>query len=123
MANANLYVGTSSMWAAALGLAPSKDVFWSNSSESYCSGPLHADCQKSSRYPLAHEPFPEVQAAVALLTAGPVGPGDKIGAANKSLLMATCRADGLLLKPGYVSSPISPTRPLLPASLFSTLYS
>ena len=33
--NANLYIGVSSMIAAALGLAPSKDVFWSNSSETY----------------------------------------------------------------------------------------
>ena len=30
--NANLYLGTSSILSAALGLAPSKDVFWSNSS-------------------------------------------------------------------------------------------
>ena len=89
------------MWSAALGLAPSKDVFWSNSSESYCKGPLHLkDCLKS-KYSHASEPHPEVQAAVALLSAGPVGPGDKIGAANKSLLMQTCRDDGLLLKPSY----------------------
>jgi hypothetical protein len=36
---------------------------------------------------------------VALLSAGPVGPGDAIGAANTSLLLSTCRSDGLLLKP------------------------
>lgn len=36
--NANLYVGTSSMLAASLGLAPSKDVFWSNSTQR-CSTP------------------------------------------------------------------------------------
>eukprot|EP01051_Picozoa_sp_SAG22_P000911 SAG22_NODE_30_length_28348_cov_12.488584_8_plen_335_part_00 len=140
------------MWAAALGLAPSKDVFWSNSTESYCAGKLGLDCH-ASRYSHAKEPFPAVQAAVALLSAGaldrslsgaaswdhqpascpyiscvqppppsnwrpndcaappgnvrtkfiagPVGPGDKIGAANKTLLLSTCRADGLLLKPGY----------------------
>ena len=33
--NGNLYVGTSSIFAAALGLAPSKDVFWSNSTQRY----------------------------------------------------------------------------------------
>lgn len=37
--NANLFVGTSSMLAAALGLAPSKDVFWSSSSERSASRP------------------------------------------------------------------------------------
>ena len=54
-----------------------------------------------SRYSHAFEPYPELQTAVALLSAGPVGPGDKIGSANKTLLMSTCRSDGLLLKPGY----------------------
>ena len=61
--NANIYVGTSSMLSAALGLAPSKDVFWSNSSTRY--SPFAKD---KSKYPLAHEPFPELQAAVAVLS-------------------------------------------------------
>jgi len=91
--NANLYVGMSSMFAASLGLAPSKDVFWSNSTECYEG---HA-----SRYTQASEPYPELQTAVAVLSAGPVGPGDKLGSANKTLLMSTCNADGLLLKPSY----------------------
>lgn len=96
--NANLYVGASSLFAAALGLAPSKDVFWSNATQRYPAAPAAGH---SPRYKTAHEPFPEMQTAVALLTAGPVGPGDQIGAANKSLLLSTCRSDGLLLKPGY----------------------
>ena len=96
--NANLYVGASSMFAAALGLAPSKDVFWSNSTQRY---PQNNPKGHSPRYATAHEPFPELQTAVALLSAGPVGPGDQIGAANTSLLLSTCRGDGLLLKPGY----------------------
>jgi hypothetical protein len=45
--NANLYVGMSSMIAASLGLAPSKDVFWSNSTQSYCEGPFKRNCHKS----------------------------------------------------------------------------
>ena len=52
----------------------------------------------------------EVAAFVCVAQAGPVGPGDKVGSANKSLLMATCRADGLLLKPGYPAT--SAPRPL-----------
>ena len=43
---------------------------------------------------------------MALLSCGPVGPGDKAGSANKTLLMWTCRADGLLLKPGYPATPL-----------------
>eukprot|EP00041_Stephanoeca_diplocostata_P029292 m.861471 g.861471 ORF g.861471 m.861471 type:complete len:361 (-) comp23533_c0_seq2:2151-3233(-) len=100
--NANLYVGTSSMLAAALRLAPSKDVFWSSSSEHY---PLAASGGSPPRYPLAREHFPVLQTVVAALTAGPVAPGDKIGMANASLLGATCRPDGLLLKPGYPATP------------------
>ena len=42
-----------------------------------------------------------LQAAVAALSAGPVGPGDRAGSANKSLLLSTCNAAGKLLKPGY----------------------
>lgn len=72
-ANANLYIGTSSLLAAALGLAPSKDVFWSSSTEKYDKSWFH-----KPRYPSAHESFPELQAAVATLSAGPVGPGDEV---------------------------------------------
>ena len=57
------------------------------------------------KYPHASEPFPELQAAVAVLSTGPVGPGDAAGAANKSLLMSTCNEEGLLLKPGYPAVP------------------
>jgi hypothetical protein len=97
--NANLFVGTSSLLAGALGLAPSKDVWWSNATTRY---PKRAKC----RYADATEPFPEVQGAVAALSAGPVAPGDAIGAANKSLIMRTCRADGTLLSPSLPATPV-----------------
>ena len=51
------------------------------------------------------EPYPWVHAAVASLTAGPVAPGDAIGAANRSQIMRTCRADGMLLKPDRPATP------------------
>ena len=109
--NANLYLGASSMFAAALGLAPSKDIFWSNSSVRYPSSP------PPSKYQGAHEPFPEVQAAVALLSCGPVGPGDRTGAANRTLLLRTCReSDGLLLKPGYPATTLDRVLSLRAAS-------
>ena len=96
----NLYIGTSSMLASALGLAPSKDVWWSNSSARY------TEKTPTPRYPSAFEPYPEVQGAVAALSAGPVAPGDEIGAANKSLIMRTCRVDGLLLPPSLPAMPV-----------------
>ncbi len=43
---------------------------------------------------------------ISNLSAGPVGPGDKIGFADKELLMRTCRTDGLLLKPDKPAMPI-----------------
>lgn len=102
--NANLYVGTSSILAAAMGLAPSKDAFWSSSTEHYPlslpeSGAGTRNKGSPPRYPFAKEHYPEVQAAVAVLSCGPVGPSDAVGEANASLLARTCRSDGLLLKP------------------------
>jgi hypothetical protein len=74
------------MLAWALGLAPFKDVFWSTEE------------QPGNTYNKS-EPNCELQALVSVLSCGGVGPGDKIGLANKELLLKTCRADGLLLKP------------------------
>ena len=65
----NLYTGTSSMLAAALGLAPSKDVFWTTPDQ-----PGYP-----SRYAAAHEAHPALEAAIATFSAGPVAPGDKVG--------------------------------------------
>lgn len=54
------------MFAHSLNLAPFKDTFWTTSNQS------------GSEYSQG-EPYPELQAAVATLTTGPVGPSDKIG--------------------------------------------
>ena len=64
--------------ARALGLNAFKDVFISDR---------------------AAEPYAEVEALLAALSAGPVGIGDAIGRADRELVMRTCRADGLLVKP------------------------
>lgn len=48
----------------------------------------------------------EAEALISILSAGMVGPSDEVGKQNKELLMATCRADGLLLKPDRPAFPI-----------------
>ena len=93
----NLYTGTSSMLAAALGLAPSKDVFWSST----------AQPGFPAKYPAGTvEAHPAVEAAVATYTAGPVAPGDKAGLSNATLLACSCGARGELLKPTYPATPV-----------------
>ena len=44
-------------------------------------------------------PCNRVQAIVVALSTGPVGFSDGVGFTNASLVMTTCRGDGVLLKP------------------------
>lgn len=81
-------IGVSSMFAHALGLAPSKDTLWTSKTQN-----------GNPKYPKKQELWPALQIAVATLSMGPVGPGDMIGATNKDLLMRCCNMDGLILKP------------------------
>ncbi|XP_070576646.1 uncharacterized protein [Ptychodera flava] len=86
-------IGLSSIMYHALGLAPFKDTHWT--SQSQPGDPYHST-----------EPYVELQNVVSLLSTGPVGPGDKIGYMNKSLIMRTCNSDGLLLKPSKPATAI-----------------
>ncbi|VDI03427.1 Hypothetical predicted protein [Mytilus galloprovincialis] len=81
-------IGVSSMFAYALGLAPSKDTFWTSTIQN-----------GNPKYPKKQELWPALQTVVATLSMGPVGPGDMIGATNKDLLMRCCNMEGLILKP------------------------
>mmetsp|Transcript_34884 Transcript_34884/g.81564 ORF Transcript_34884/g.81564 Transcript_34884/m.81564 type:complete len:777 (-) Transcript_34884:61-2391(-) len=80
-------IGTTSILAHALGLAPSKDNFWSNST-------YYLD-----RYNKARELHPEIQSAVSSFSTGPVAPGDKVSAANVSIIVRCCDDSGRLLTP------------------------
>ena len=82
----NWRIGESDLLAFALGVAPFKDTFWTVPVES--GNPYNGS-----------EPSPEIQAAIATLSTGPVYPGDKLGYTNVALLAMSHRADGLLLKP------------------------
>jgi len=88
-------IGVNSMLAWSLGMAPFKDTFWSTK------------FQPGGKYePKVHESNSELQALVSNLSAGTIGPGDKIGCADRTLLLKTCRPDGLLLKPDRPATPI-----------------
>jgi hypothetical protein len=69
--------------ARALGLNPFKDVFLSHGATSLSHG----------------EPYAEIEALLASLSAGPVAIGDQIGATDRDLVKRTCRDDGVLIKP------------------------
>lgn len=84
--NSQWHIGISSILAYALGLAPSKDNFWTTT------------VQPGNPYNL-QEDYPELESAIATYSLGPVGPSDKIGYANRDLIMKSCTADGTLLQP------------------------
>ena len=79
------------MWS--LGVAPYKDTYWTTSA------------QPGNKYAVGYEPEPDMQSLIAILSAGPVLPGDAIGRTNVSLLNMSYRADGLLLKPDRPAFP------------------
>jgi hypothetical protein len=69
--------------ARALGLWPFKDVFLSSAQGEGLDGDRHA----------------ELEALLAALSGGPVGIGDRLGRTRREVVMRTCRADGVLVKP------------------------
>eukprot|EP01113_Clastostelium_recurvatum_P038251 TRINITY_DN569_c0_g1_i3.p1 TRINITY_DN569_c0_g1~~TRINITY_DN569_c0_g1_i3.p1 ORF type:complete len:418 (-),score=101.55 TRINITY_DN569_c0_g1_i3:227-1480(-) len=91
--------GWSSMLAWALGLVPYKDDFWTTESQPNC-------YNMDGRGTHCTEPNTILQTLSAALTAGPVGPSDMIGKMNRTLIMHTCRNDGLLLKADYPAIPL-----------------
>jgi hypothetical protein len=80
-------IGRPSIITWALGVAPAKDVFWTQS------------VQPLSPYGEFKEPNPELQAIVASLSTAPVAFGDRIGYTNATLIKRTCMKDGTLLRP------------------------
>lgn len=101
--NANYWdfnVGPPSMLSWALGILPYKDSFFSRSD---IKGPTAA---MSALFGNWSEPYPAVQALASVLSGGPVAPGDKVGGSNRTLIMQTCREDGILLKAGRPATPL-----------------
>ncbi|KAK6165976.1 hypothetical protein SNE40_022775 [Patella caerulea] len=82
----NWQIGYSSIFAEAMGIAPFKDNFWTTTEQS--GNPYNRS-----------EPNTALQAMIATMSTGPVGPSDKIGTTNVTLLLRCCNAEGLILKP------------------------
>ncbi|XP_046547865.1 uncharacterized protein LOC124257770 isoform X1 [Haliotis rubra] len=89
----NWKIGVTSLFAWAIGIAPFKDIFWTTS------------VQPGNTYN-STEPYPSLHAVVATLSTGPVGIGDMIGGTNKTLIMKSVNADGLILKPSRPATSI-----------------
>ncbi|KAK7077169.1 hypothetical protein SK128_018599 [Halocaridina rubra] len=87
-------IGVTSLVANALGLIPFKDVFWS-SKENHEDTPFKDMSNKDAFV----EPNPHLQAAIATLSGGSVGPGDKAENLDVEVLMRSCDKEGLLLQP------------------------
>jgi hypothetical protein len=84
----NFDISQSSLFYWAIGVAPSKDDYWTTEVQT---GSPYSDNPT--------EPNWQLQALVVGLSTGPNGPSDKIGATNASLVMSTVRGDGLTLQP------------------------
>ena len=92
-----LNYGSAAMFFSAVGVAPSKDNWWSTPNQprprTLPSGP--PPCDGGNRNVTDNY----LHALVATLSTGPVGFSDAIGFNNASLIKATCDSDGRLLKP------------------------
>lgn len=87
-------LGYSSLLAWALAVAPFKDGFYST------------HVQPGGSVGNAVEISPALQAAISLLSMGPVAPGDGVGFSDAALIMRTCTTGGLLLKPSRSATAI-----------------
>ena len=72
------------------------------------------EVQPGSHFAPNTEPNAHIHAISAALSTGPVGFSDGIGFADTALIMRTCRADGLLLRPDAPAT-------TLDAALISTM--
>jgi hypothetical protein len=102
-----LQYGTSAPFFAAVGIAPSKDNWWSTPNQPkprvLPSGP--PPCDGGSRN--VTNVF--LHALVATLSTGPVGFADALGYSNATLIRATCDSSGKLLKPSVPLAAIDRT--------------
>eukprot|EP01047_Picozoa_sp_COSAG01_P000941 COSAG01_NODE_19_length_39011_cov_38.134968_15_plen_386_part_00 len=111
----NLFpVGYTSMFQSALGLSPSKDTLWSSAAQGRgheCgSQPLLGDNCASGNGRCCWHSNVALHMIVALMSRGPVGISDRIGATDVSLVLRSCSATtGRLLQPSKPLTPIDAT--------------
>ena len=100
--DSNYNIGGSSLLGFALGLRPSKDIFWSHRPENCraddptldphaCGGRWGAHTNPGSNC--------ELNALVATLSTGPLSIADKAGETNATIIRRCVRADGRILQP------------------------
>ncbi|KAH3742798.1 Non-lysosomal glucosylceramidase [Pelomyxa schiedti] len=88
-------IAHSSLFMWSVGLLVSKPPLWTTS-----------DTQTNCKYVQCKEPNNVLQAITAVLSAGPLTIGDKIGSTNSTLVLRTCLNDGTLLKPDRPAIPV-----------------
>jgi len=84
-----------------IGSVPFKDDFWSG-------GITQPGCPYESESG-CFEPNPRLEATISALSGGPIAPSDTIGYVDRSLVLETCRADGVLLKPSKPATTLDST--------------
>jgi hypothetical protein len=111
----NVLIARNALFPWALGIRPYKDAFlsgpqrWANTT---CFARPHggpAGGGSTVVYPEWYglqERYPELQALVSALLAGPVAVGDGIGDTDASLMRRLSRSDGVLLKPDLPMVPL-----------------
>ena len=85
----NWNVGGSSLLFWAMGMRPSKDNFWSGDGQKRQLGFKQTNPGTNG----------ELNAILATMSRGPVGPSDGAGQHNATRIMRTCAADGTILQP------------------------
>jgi hypothetical protein len=83
-------MGQNAVLLTALGVFASRDNVWTTASDVNQTGCLYAG--------LCFEPSRQPDNAVAVLAGGPYGFADKVGLADRDLVMRSCRSDGVLLR-------------------------
>ena len=91
-------IAESSMWVAAVGIAPSKDSYWSMQTSQYTP---HYD-----KFLNSSEQRGRLESAVASMSNGPVQISDRIGFSNRTLIMRCCNDAGAILRPDTSASPL-----------------
>jgi hypothetical protein len=90
-------IGYTSLLADALGLRPSKDLWWSSN---------RALGRYGRTWSRSAEHHARLHAVAATLSTGSVMLGDLVRVEDPQLIMRSCRADGLLLQPDRAATPI-----------------
>ena len=89
-------LGFSAIYTNALHINPFKDTFWSNSAN-----PGNGYREN------AFEPSPLMEILIAVLSTGPVAPGDKVEFLDMGLISQCCKKRGEILKPDHAVSMIT----------------